>query len=45
MAEQAGTSGVKPTLGLTGVTMNAMAHRARSVPLDHLSAAGRRIGS
>ena len=25
MAEQSGTSGVKPTLGLTGVTMNAMA--------------------
>jgi len=25
MAEQAGTSGVKPTLGLTGVSMNAMA--------------------
>ena len=25
MGEQSGTSGVKPTLGLTGVTMNAMA--------------------
>ena len=25
MAEQSGTSGLKPTLGLTGVTMNAMA--------------------
>ena len=25
MGGQSGTSGVKPTLGLTGVTMNAMA--------------------